>query len=86
MEIYGGPRKRTKKDKSMKCDQVTNTRLCNVALSVRTVNTFENFGILTVGDLQTRTRADLLSIPNIGEITVKKCIKILNELNLKHNF
>ena len=43
-----------------------------IGLSVRTTNCLEERGIFTVEDLLNCTRADLLSISNFGEKTLKE--------------
>ena len=56
--------------------------LAEVGLSVRTVNTLEKQGILTVGSLVAKTRDELLQITNFGEHTLVECRQLLTQLEI----
>jgi DNA-directed RNA polymerase alpha subunit len=100
MEVHGGPqnRKRRKKPEPdwvafMSTEEKEQKRiehwqtvsLADVGLPVRIANTLEHNGVMTVGDLMTLTLDDMRSIQNLGEITIRKCIKLLNDLELPNN-
>lgn len=97
MEIHGGPEKRKRRKPAdpewldfMSDDEKAEERirswqsvsLADVGLPVRIVNTLEDHGILNVGQLCQVTAEDLRKIQNLGEITIKKCTKLLVELQL----
>ena len=97
MEFHGGPKKRKRRKPAdpewlafMSDDEKEEERirgwqsvsLADVGLPVRVVNTLEECGVLTVGHLANRTEEQLRAIPNLGEITVKKCRKLLNDLQI----
>jgi DNA-directed RNA polymerase alpha subunit len=99
MEIHGGPQKRKRRKPAdpewlnfMSDDEKEEERikhwqtvsLADIGLPVRVVNTLEDHGIMTVGDLCIKTTEELRDIQNLGEITITKCIKLLNELKLHH--
>jgi DNA-directed RNA polymerase alpha subunit len=99
MELHGGPvkRKRRKppdqlwvqfmsddekeKDRIEQCQTIS---LSDVGLPVRVANTLENYGLLTIGDLAKLTVEDLESIQNLGEVTIARCTKLLNEMQIPH--
>lgn len=54
-----------------------NLHLSEIGLSVRTTNTLENEGILTVGQLLQCTRDELLSIANVGGKTLDEVFSCL---------
>ena len=51
-----------------------------IGLAVRTTNCLEERGIFTVNDLLHCTRADLLSISNVGEKTLEEVYKALERI------
>lgn len=99
MELHGGPvkRKRRKppdqlwvqfmsddekeKDRIEQCQTIS---LSDVGLPVRVANTLENYGLLTIGDLAKLTVEDLESIQNLGEVTIARCTKLLDEMQIPH--
>lgn len=97
MEIHGGPDKRKRRkpaapewlafmsDDDKEAERIEgwqSVSLADVGLPVRVVNTLEEDGIMTVGGLCHKTADDLRQIQNLGELTIKKCTKLLNELRL----
>ncbi len=99
MEIVGGSFKRKRRKPAdpdwvlfMSDDEKEEQRikswekvsLAEVGLSVRIVNTLEDHGIMTVDDLCQKTPGNLRNIPNLGEVTVQNCQKLLDELRLPH--
>ena len=97
MEIHGGPRTRKRRkpadpnwinfmsDDEKELERITHWQsvsLTEVGLSVRIINSLGNRGIMTVGDLTKQTADELRQIQNLGEITIKKCTKLLDELQL----
>lgn len=97
MEIHGGPKKRRRRkpadpgwlefmsDDEKEKDRIENWQLVSLAevgLPVRIINTLEDHGVMTVGNLAQKTAEELRSIPNLGEITISKCTKLLDELRL----
>lgn len=97
MEIHGGPSKRKKRkpddpewlhlmtpaDKeSARVEKWQSVSLAEVGLPVRIVNTLEDQGVMTVGDLAHRTIEQLQAIPNLGDVTIAKCTKLLEDLRL----
>jgi len=100
MEIHGGPttRKRRKpsepawmasmshaEKEAKRINHWQDVSLVEVGLSVRVVNTLERHSVMTVGDLCRKTPAELRLIPNLGEVTVTNCLKILIALRLPNN-
>ncbi len=57
--------------------------LAEVGLSVRAVNTLENSGVLTVGELAAKTRDQLFAIDNFGDQTLSECRALLARLQVK---
>ena len=97
MEVHGGPKNRKRRKKPeptwvafMSTEEKEQQRiahwqtvsLADVGLPVRIANTLEHNGVMTVGDLMCLTLDDMRSIQNLGEITIRKCVKLLNELEL----
>jgi DNA-directed RNA polymerase alpha subunit len=97
MEVHGGPSKRKRRKQPdpewlefMSDDEKERRRireLCQVTLSdvglpVRVVNTLENQKIFTLGDLARITGAELAAIPNLGEITIRRCQNLLADFQL----
>ena len=97
MEIHGGPSKRRRRkpadpdwiefmsDDEKEAERIERWQtvpLAEVGLSVQIINTLGDHGMMTVGDLAIRTAIELRQIPNLGEITIKKCTKLLDELEL----
>lgn len=97
MEVHGGPsnRKRRKRPdpqwlefmsddekERRRIEQWQSVPIADVGLPVRIANTLENHGIFTMGDLAQRSAAELTLIPNLGEITIRRCGRLLDELNL----
>jgi len=92
MEVHRGPSKRKRRKqpdpewlKFISDDEKERRRikelyqvtLSDVGLPVRSVNALENHEIFTLGDLAKITGAELASIPNLGEITIRKCQNLL---------
>ena len=65
-----------------KLKQVTDASLADTGLSVRIVNTLEDRGILTVGQLAARSRDELLAIDNFGEQTLNDCCLLIDGLGI----
>jgi DNA-directed RNA polymerase alpha subunit len=65
-------------------NKIRESALADTGLSIRTVNTLEEHGILTVGALADKAREDLLGIDNLGEQTLEACDQMLNEINIPH--
>jgi len=99
MELHGGPFKRRRRKppdqiwmqfmsddekEKMKIEQCQTVSLSDVGLPVRVANTLENYGLLTIGDLAKITIEDLESIQNLGEITIARCVRLLDEMCLPH--
>ena len=97
MEIHGGPKTRKRRkpadpewlafmsDGEKEAERIKHWQtvsLADIGLPVRIVNTLESHGILTVGQLATQSEQNLREIPNLGEITIKKCSRLLDELEL----
>jgi len=97
MEVHGGPSKRKRRKQPdpewlefMSDDEKERRRikelyqvtLSDVGLPVRVVNTLENQKIFTLGDLAQVTGTQLASVPNLGEITIRKCQRLLAEFQL----
>jgi len=97
MEIHGGPKKRRRRkpadpewlffmsDDDKEKERIENWQsvsLAEVGLPVRIINTLEDHGVLTVGQLAEKTEEDLRGITNLGEITISKCTKLFDELQL----
>ncbi len=64
--------------------EVLDTSLADIGLSVRNANTLEEAGIFSVRDLSKRSRDDLLAIDNVGERTLIECRDALNKLKVPH--
>ena len=56
--------------------------VAELELDVRTVNGLEEVGVLYVSELVKLTRADLEKIPNFGDKSVKRIIRVLGEHGL----
>lgn len=97
MEIHGGPGKRKRRKpedpewlmflsdsekEEERRKQWLDASLADTGLPVRIVNTLEDNGILTVGDLCTQPVSRLEAIANLGEVTIKKCRRLLDDLKL----
>jgi len=97
MEFYGGPRVRKKRqpvdvnwlqfmsDEEKEAQRIEELRAVSLAesgLPLRTVNALEDHGILTIGDLAQQTSTTLRAIPNLGEVTLRKCRRLLAELQI----
>lgn len=92
MEIHGGPTKRKRRNikdltwmefwspAELKAKEIEENRkisLANVALPLRTINTLEQCQIYSLGDLASKSLEELTAIPNMGYITIKKCVSII---------
>lgn len=99
MHIFGGPGKRKKRKpadpawkKFMSAADLEEERIhdrqalsiADIGLPVRIVNTMEAQDIYSVGDLANCTMTRLLAIPNLGEITIKRCVELLDALKIPH--
>ena len=97
MEVRGGPSNRKHRKRPdplwlqfMSDDEKERRRieewqavpLADVGLPVRIANTLENHSIFTVGDLANLTAENLTQIPNLGDLTIRRCVKLLHELNI----
>ena len=97
MEIHGGPETRRRRkpvdpdwlffmsDDDKEKDRIEKWQtvsLAEVDLPVRIVNTLEDHGVMTVGDLTLKTIEELQEISNLGEITILKCTKLMDDLQL----
>jgi DNA-directed RNA polymerase alpha subunit len=97
MEEHGGPAKRKRRCKpepywakyytatdreNQRIAYWHTVSLTDVGIPVRLANNLEQYGILTVGDLTKVSLNELAEIPNLGEITMKKCRQLLVELKL----
>jgi DNA-directed RNA polymerase alpha subunit len=100
MEIHGGPTKRKRRkpedpewlafmsDDEKEEDRIREwqaTSLAEVGLPVRIINTLEDHAIMTIGDLCKQSIKDLKSIPNLGQVTIEKCVLLVQELRLPSN-
>lgn len=54
-----------------------------MGLSVRAINCLRNEGLDTVGDILSKTRADLLRIPNFGRGSLDEVERYLNAQDLR---
>jgi len=101
MEIHGGPTKRKRRkpedpewlsfmsDDEKEEDRIREwqaTSLADVGLPVRIINTLEDHGILTIGDLCKKSLKDLKNIQNLGQVTIDKCVRLVQELRLPSEF
>ena len=97
MEIHGGPNSRKRRkpadpewikflsEDEREADrkkQWYESSLADAGLPVRIVNTLEDNGIMTVGELCQQTKDRLNKISNLGEVTIKRCRALLNKLEL----
>jgi len=97
MEMHGGPAKRKRRkptapdsggylspheEEVERIERWQVTSLAEVGLPVRTINTLEDNDILTVGQLCQLTAIELQAMPNLGDVTIKKCREILAGLRL----
>ena len=64
--------------------EVLDTSLADIGLSVRNVNTLEEAEIFFVRDLAKRSREELLGIENVGERTLAECKEALKKLKVPH--
>lgn len=84
MKIIGGPASRKKQTYQVRKPDILDGSLAETQLALRTQNTLEQHGILTVRHLTTKTVEELLSIPNLGQITIQTLRTFLDELGVKH--
>ena len=84
MKIVGGPASRKKQTYRIPKLDVLEVSLAETQLALRTQNTLELHGILTVKHLTTKTVEELLAIPNLGQITIQTLRAFLNSLNVSH--
>ena len=98
MEIYGGPAKRIRrKDRppnrvdnnnlsttEQVCAQKRAQTLAAAGLPARIANNLEAHNIFTVDDLTKLSREQLLNIPNLGQVTLQRCVTLLDTLGLPH--
>jgi len=97
MELHGGPQKRKRRKppdppwaryitpEDRERERVAHWESVAIAdsgLPVRIANTLEKHGILTVGELSQQTLGRLRRISNLGEITIQRCSRLLDELKL----
>ena len=100
MEIHGGPTKRKRRKaedpewlsfmsddekEEKRVQEWQSTSLAEVGLPVRIINTLEDHGVLTIGDLCKKSIKDLKSIQNLGQVTINKCVKLVEELKLPND-
>ncbi len=64
--------------------EILDSSLADIGISVRNVNTFEKFGIVTIGKLANMKRSQLLLLPNIGESALDECKAALRKLGVQH--
>ena len=99
MQVFGGPGKRKRRkpedpswkkfmsESDLEEERIQNQQAMSIAdigLPVRIVNTMEAHDIYSVGDLANCTMTKLLSIQNLGEITIRRCVELLDELKVPH--
>lgn len=85
MKIVGGPASR-KKQKTRPEDtiDILDVSLADTDLALRTQNTLEQNGVLKIRDLAAKTVEELMSIPNLGQITIQTLRTFLDKLGVKH--
>ncbi len=64
-------------------NQILRTPITDFELSVRSRNCLDKMGIRTLGDLVTKTEAELLSLKNFGETSLEEIQKILKSKGLR---
>ena len=84
MKVKGGPASRKKQYQQVQIPDVLDDSLANTQLTLRTQNTLEKHGICTIRDLTAKTVADLMSIPNLGQITIQTLRAFLDSLRVAH--
>lgn len=62
---------------------VLEVNLAETVLAVRTVNTLEEKGITTVGELLLQTRADVYEIPGLGKKVMREILDMLAAYGLR---
>lgn len=63
-------------------DELLKTRIENLNLSVRTLNSLSNANIRTVGGLVRKKESDILEIPGMGQKGLSEIKKVLQEYNI----
>jgi DNA-directed RNA polymerase alpha subunit len=87
MKIVGGPDSRKKLQTANKRSVVVDVMsicIANTNLALRTQNTLEKHGVLTVAQLAQKTVPELMAIPNLGAITIKTLRLFLDKLEVEH--
>lgn len=84
MKIVGGPASRKKQVLKPKEQDVMDGSLADTSLALRTQNTLERHGILTIRHLSTKTVEELMDIPNLGQITIQALRAFMDELGVPH--
>ena len=74
---------RDKEKEKVRMGQVLQIPVTEFELSVRSRNCLLKMGIHTLGDLVSKTEAELLSYKNFGETSLQEIRKILNQKNLR---
>ena len=74
---------RDKEKEKVRMGQVLQIPVTEFELSVRSRNCLQKMGIHTLGDLVSKTEAELLSYKNFGETSLQEIRKILNQKNLR---
>ena len=63
--------------------QISNTPLSEIEMSVRALNCLRGAGIRTLGELANKTESEMLSIRNLGKKTMGELRRILDSFGLK---
>ena len=74
---------RDKEKEDIRKQQVLQIPVTEFELSVRSRNCLQKMGIYTLGDLVSKSEAELLSYKNFGETSLQEIRKILNQKNLR---
>ncbi|MGE4619665.1 MAG: DNA-directed RNA polymerase subunit alpha C-terminal domain-containing protein [Planctomycetota bacterium] len=74
---------RDKEKDDVRKQQVLQIPVTEFELSVRSRNCLQKMGIYTLGDLVSKSEAELLSYKNFGETSLQEIRKILNQKNLR---
>jgi DNA-directed RNA polymerase subunit alpha len=64
-------------------EEVLKTKLEDLKLSTRTLNSLKDAGIATVGKIIKKTEASLLEVDGMGDKGIKEIKKVLKKLNLE---
>ncbi|MCP5369735.1 MAG: DNA-directed RNA polymerase subunit alpha [Rickettsiaceae bacterium] len=73
------------KEKELEYDPILLKKVDNLELSVRSINCLRNDNIVYIGDLVTRTEAQMLNTQNFGRKSLNEIKDLLSKHNLKFN-